>query len=74
MAIDPNPDLVESLQKQFASNGEIGVYAYASGWMSAMIVPLRRGTASTALAAKLAVTWVNSCRELRRSRSSTHLR
>lgn len=38
MAIDPDPDLVETLQERFLKNGEVGVYAYASGWMSAMIV------------------------------------
>jgi hypothetical protein len=38
MAIDPDPDLIESLQEKFTSNGPLGVYAYASGWMSAMIV------------------------------------
>jgi hypothetical protein len=38
MAIDPDPNLVESLQERFTSNGEFGVYAYAAGWMSATIV------------------------------------
>lgn len=38
MVIDPDPDLVESLQERFASNGEVGVYAHAAGWMSATIV------------------------------------
>jgi hypothetical protein len=38
MTIDPNPDLVESLQERFSQGGPAGVHAYAAGWMSAMIV------------------------------------
>lgn len=42
MTIDPNPDLVESLQERFTKGGEWGVYAYATGWMSAVIVQAAR--------------------------------
>jgi hypothetical protein len=45
MTIDPNPDLVESLQERFSQGGPDGVYAFASGWMSAMIVRAAKGHA-----------------------------
>lgn len=38
MTINPNPDLVESLQEKFSRGGPLGVHAYAAGWMSGMIV------------------------------------